>query len=423
MRAVGKRVGRKELRRQDYARRGLAVLVGLALLIGVAWLRMSGAVGGEPEVSAQVRNAGGSLRSGSDVKIAGVIVGRVTSITRGDDGGVRVAMRLAEGDLEKIPDNVVARILPATVFGTSFVDLVVHDSPSGDPLAVDAAIPADQTQGTLELQQALDDIDRLVKALGPAELASAIGSAAQALDGRGAQLGEIVDTLTAYLARLNPQLPLIRSDLRELATNLEVVDEIAPDLFAATEDGLVFLDTLVAQEAALTRLMSGGTSLTRTATSFLDENRADAVRMINDGAILLDALYDNRRAGITDAMTINIALGNKLPTAIKEGFLQADALLDTDLPPYYGTADRPSYRTSRCSLRDRNAVESSASAVPPVMSAVRAASCWIRLDVKTSPSSVASSRSGATSSITPTVVASASKSSRTAGIRGLSRPR
>lgn len=345
---MGTRVGRRELRRQDYARRGVVMVLAFALLLFAAWLRMSGSVGGDPEVSAQLRNAGGSLRSGSDVKIAGVIVGRVTGISRADDGGVRVEMRMPEGDLENIPDNVVARILPATVFGTSFVDLVVHDSPSTRPLSSGAIIPADQTQDTLELQQALDDIDRLVKALGPAELASAIGSAAQALDGRGAQLGEIVDTLTAYLTRLNPQMPLVRSDLRKLATNLEIIDDVAPDLLDATEDGLVTLNTIVSQQAAIRAIIVGGTSLTRTATAFLDENREQAVRVINDGAILLDALYDNRRAGISGAIATNAALGVELPSILDHGFLRTDAQMRSDAPPYYTAADRP--RLSRASL-------------------------------------------------------------------------
>ncbi len=315
--------------------------MGFALLLGAAWLRMSGAVGGDPEVSAQLRNAGGSLRSGSDVKIAGVIVGKVTGIARGDDGGVRVDMRLPDSDLSNIPDNVVARILPATVFGTSFVDLVVHESPSGEALTAGAVIPADQTQDTLELQQALDDIDRLVKALGPAELASAIGSAAKALEGRGEQLGEIVDTLAAYLGRLNPQLPLVRSNVRQLATNLEVVDDIAPDLLDATEDGLVTLNTIVAQQAAIRAIIVGGTGLVRTSTTFLDENRADAVRVINDGATLLDALYDNRRAGISGAIGLNVLLGQKLTSILDHGFGRTDAQLRSDAPPYYTAADRP----------------------------------------------------------------------------------
>jgi phospholipid/cholesterol/gamma-HCH transport system substrate-binding protein len=338
---MGKRIGRREPRRQDYARRGVVVLLAFALLLLAAYLRMTGTIGGDPEVSAQLRNAGGSLRSGSDVKIAGVIVGRVSDISRGDGGGVRVAMEVPEGDLDKIPDNVVARILPATVFGTSFVDLVVHDTASKQSLEEGAVIPADQTQDTLELQQALDDIDRLVKALGPAELASAIGSAAEALDGRGAKLGEIIDTLSGYLGRLNPQLPLIRSDVRKFASNLEIVDDIAPDLLDATEDGLVTLHTIVTQQAAIRAIITGGTSLVRASAAFLDENRAQAVRIINNGAILLDALYDNRVAGISGSIGTNALLGSKLQSILKEGFARTDAQMRTDAPPYYTAADRP----------------------------------------------------------------------------------
>jgi len=345
---MGNRVARREPRRRDYARRGVAVLVGLALLLTAAWLRSSGVVGGDPEVSALVRNAGGSLRTGSDVKVAGVIVGRVSEISRAEGGGVRVSMRVAEDDLDKIPDNVEARILPATVFGTSFVDLVVHGSPSGKPLAKGAVIPADQTQDTLELQQALDDIDRLVKALGPAELAAAIGSAAEALDGRGERIGQIVDSLDAYLGRLNPQLPLVRSDLRRLATNLEIVDEVAPDLFDATEDGLVTLRTVVTQQAAIRAIITGGTSLARTSAAFLDENTARAVRLIENGAVLLDVLYDNRRAGISGAIGVNAQLGPELRSILKEGFAVTDAQMRTDAPPYYTAADRP--RLSRAAL-------------------------------------------------------------------------
>ena len=48
-------------------------------------------------------------------------------------------------------------------------------------------------------------------------------------------------------------MPLVREDLRKLATNLEVVDDVAPDLLDATEDGLVTLNTIVSQQAAIRR--------------------------------------------------------------------------------------------------------------------------------------------------------------------------
>ena len=334
----------RELPRNALARRGLLVLVALAVVGALISLRGNGTFGQAPHATAVVETAGGALRPGSDVKLNGVLVGRVSSIGAAEGGGVKIDMEFSEEDMQHVPDNVVARILPATVFGTTFVDLVVHGEPSDENLQAGDVIEADRTQGTLEVQQALDDIDRLVNALGPAELASAIGSAAQALDGRGGQLARTVATLNGYLDRLNPRMPQLRANLVALAANVRLVDEVAPDLLAATEDGLVFLDTLVTQEAALTRLMSGGTSLAQEATGFLARNQRELVAFINDTGALVDAVYDNRRAGITDAISANLLFGREIGTIVEHGFTLTAGHLRTSRAGYYGAASRPSYR-------------------------------------------------------------------------------
>lgn len=350
---MSRRRPRGEPTRRALAGRGVVVLAILGGLVGLAHARTTGAVGGDPQVSAVVADAGGSLREGSDVKISGVIVGRVEEVGRGPQGGVRVSMTMPEESMATVPANVVARILPATVFGTSFVDLVVYDGVSPDPLEPGATIAADTTQGTLELQQALDDIDRLTTALGPAELSAALGSAAQALEGRGARLGRTVDLADRYVQRLVLELPLVRSDLAELATNLEVVDRVAPDLLQATDDALVTLDTLVTRRASVMALIAGGTSLARTSRAFLDDNQRRLVAMLDNAALLLDAVHDNRRAAITGSTRTNIALGEELPGAVREGFVLTDGILQLDAPPYYTSADRPRYGTA--GPRDRAA--------------------------------------------------------------------
>ena len=336
----------RDVTRHQLARRGLLVLVALAVAGAFLSLRGNGTFGSRPHVVAEVANAGGALRVGSDVKMNGAIVGRVSDIRRADAGqGVAVDLEMSEEDLGEVPANVVARILPATVFGTTFVDLVVHGQPAGS-LEHGATVEADATQETLELQQALDDIDRLVKALGPAELAAAIGSAAEALDGRGDKIGRTVRTLNSYLGRLNPRMPQVRRDLDALASTMRVVDDIAPDLLDATDDVLVTMDTIVTQEAALTALISGGTELARTSRGFLERNQRGLVRFIDNSALLLDAVHDNRKAGITDAIAINLALGRTLPTTVREGFVKTDGILKLSPPPYYGRGQRPSYRTT-----------------------------------------------------------------------------
>ncbi|MEV5003149.1 MlaD family protein [Nocardioides sp. LML1-1-1.1] len=330
----------REISRNQLARRGLITLVALAVIGAFVTLRSNGTFGSQPHVSADVANAGGSLRAGSDVKMNGVIVGKVSDIRRSDDKRhVTVDMAMSSSDLDSVPANVVARILPATVFGTTFVDLVVHGAPTGTLEAGDEVKP-DSSQGTLELQQALDDIDRLVDALGPAELASAIGSAAEALDGRGNRIGKTVKTLNSYLDRINPRMPQVRSDLQALARTTRLVNDIAPDLLDATDGVLVTMNTIVTQQASFSALIAGGTNLARTSRVFLAKNQANLVRFINGSAALLDAVYDNRKAGITDAFAINIALGTTLPTAIKEGFVKSEGNLSLTPPDYYTSPPR-----------------------------------------------------------------------------------
>lgn len=329
--------------RNQLARRGLITLIVLAAVLEVLHLRTNGTWGGPPTVSANLRNAGGALATGSDVKLHGVIVGKVKAIEPGSNGGVRVDLSMDRGQLGSVPADVVARILPATVFGTTYVDLRPAAAASATSLRAGAVVPADSTQSTLELQDALDDIDGLVKALDPAELSTAIGAAAVALNGRGAALGTTAKQLDAYLRQFNPKIAMLRADLDKLAQFLQVVQQIAPDLLDATDDVLVPLRTLVAHQADLEALLTGGKSLADTSAAFLAKNSVQLTRFINDAYGVVDALYDNRKAGISGSIAANRAIGTIIQGAIEKGYLKVDAHLQLDAPGYYGAGDRPSY--------------------------------------------------------------------------------
>jgi phospholipid/cholesterol/gamma-HCH transport system substrate-binding protein len=334
---------RREHRQADDARRGVVALMALALVLGLVWLRASGRYDGPARLSAQLADAGGSLAGGADVKMRGVLVGKVSRISRGPDGGVRVGITMPRDRLASVPGNVVARILPATVFGTSFVDLVARGPSSGEPLRPGAVIPADWRQGTLELQQALDDIDGLVKALGPAELSSALGSAAQALDGRGARIGSLIERLDDYLGKVDQKMPVLRSDLRKLHQNLLLANDVAPDLLAATRDVLVTARTVVDQQAALARLLTGATALSDRAADFLAANQALVVRFLDNADVLLDAVHDNRHAAVTEALATNRMLQRKLDSILEHGFADTLVKIELDPPAPYTAADCPRF--------------------------------------------------------------------------------
>src|SRR5436190_17101414 len=98
----------RDVPRHVLARRGIIVLVALAVIAALISLRSNGTFGSKPHVSAVVADAGGALRKGSDVKMGGVLVGKVSSVERDTSGGVLIDMEMSESDLEYVPANVVA---------------------------------------------------------------------------------------------------------------------------------------------------------------------------------------------------------------------------------------------------------------------------------------------------------------------------
>ena len=66
----------------------------------------------------------------------------------------------------------------------------------------------------IEVEQVLNDLYPLLRAVQPAEINKTLNALATALEGRGDQLGENIETLDAYLKRINPQIPALVEDLR-----------------------------------------------------------------------------------------------------------------------------------------------------------------------------------------------------------------
>ncbi len=161
-------------------RRGVTAIVVLALAgaLVMAWTR--GTFDDTVTVVAVVDDAGGSLTPGADVKSRGVIVGRTSDLSLSAEG-VRLRLVLDAGDARRIPRDAVARILPATVFGTSYVDLVAPDGAVTASLREGQVVDQDRSSRTLELQTTLDSLYRVVTAVKPAELSTTLAAVSSAL--------------------------------------------------------------------------------------------------------------------------------------------------------------------------------------------------------------------------------------------------
>jgi len=212
----------------------------------------------------------------ADVKVGGVIVGQVMEARSGADGAV-LTLGIKPDKIGQIPDNVTASILPKTLFGEKYVELVIPSRASSSALQKGDRIT--QTALPIEVERVLNDLYPLLTAIQPAELNYTLNAIAGALEGRGDSIGENIETLDSYLKRINPQVPELVEDLRLLAKVSGTYADVAPQIAATLRNTVTTGNTLVEREAKLNAFLKDVTSFSGTAKTFLDANGDNITRL------------------------------------------------------------------------------------------------------------------------------------------------
>jgi virulence factor Mce-like protein len=179
----------------------------------------------------------------------------------------------------QIPQNVSARLLPKTLFGERYVNLVIPDHPATSHLAQGDVIGQDRSSSALELEKVLGDLMPVLQAVQPEKLSTTLTALDQALSGRGKPLGQTLVQLDQYLTQLNPQVPNLTADLSKLADVADTYNQAAPDLVQALSDLTVTSRTIVDQKANLQNLYASLTTTSQDLTSFLTANKNNLIQV------------------------------------------------------------------------------------------------------------------------------------------------
>ncbi|AEW95591.1 MULTISPECIES: MCE family protein [Streptomycetaceae] len=275
-------------------RRRTAGVVFLLVPALLAWLAVAvydKSFSDTATVTVETGTAGNEMRVGADVKLRGVVVGRVSRITA-DGGGARLTLALDPGRLPAIPADVSARMLPTTLFGERYVALVPAPgtTTAGARLAAGTVIPQDRSADAVELQQVLDHTLPLLTAVQPQKLAATLNAVATALRGRGTELGTTLLRLDSYLRELNPELPALNADFHELVRASDVYADAAPDIVQALTDFTTTSGTLAEQRARLATVYGAATTTAQDVTTWLRNNRENVIRLAADSRGTLELL-------------------------------------------------------------------------------------------------------------------------------------
>jgi phospholipid/cholesterol/gamma-HCH transport system substrate-binding protein len=330
--------------------RGVIFSIITGLIVGGLFWISRGVLVDRVDATATFKNAGGSLVKSADVKFEGINVGKVYDLREGKGGaakgGVELDMHIEEKFAKDIPSNVTGRVMPQSIFGTSFVDLVRPANPTGR-FENGTNIVQDTSLKTLELQQILDGLDRVVRALGPADLSNMLGNLGMALDGNGEQIGQTITQLDSYLGKLNPKLPLVNENLDLLAGNLEAFQKAAPDLFAATDNILVTARTLKNNEANFHKLVTHGGAFLGQTDALLTKNEKALVDTLTHTAIVVDALYDGRVDLVRGVAAIGTLSRNLTSLVKNNAMVRTDATVVNPTPGNYTSGDCFTYNGLR----------------------------------------------------------------------------
>jgi phospholipid/cholesterol/gamma-HCH transport system substrate-binding protein len=214
----------------------------------------------------------------ADVKMRGVTVGEVREITS-DGGKARLTLALEPGKADRIPADVSAQLLPTTLFGERYVALIPPEEPDGRTLTAGSVITQDRSANAIEIGQVLDNVMPMLSAVKPEKLSATLTAVATALDGRGHQLGETLVRLDGQLNELNPHLPALNEDLRQLVEVSHLYSDVDPELFQAMADFTTTSITVAEQRENLGALYTAVTGSSRDLTTFLRQNQANIIRL------------------------------------------------------------------------------------------------------------------------------------------------
>jgi phospholipid/cholesterol/gamma-HCH transport system substrate-binding protein len=277
---------------QDKTRRrlvGVVFLVVFALLVWLSVALYNKQFTPAATVTLYTDSVGNEMHLGADVMIRGVRVGEVRQISA-DGTGARLELAIQPGMVAQIPANVTAEMVPTTLFGERYVDLIMPAQPAPARLTAGSVITQNHSADAVELEKVLNNLLPLLQASEPDKLSVTLTALAHGLQGHGKELGQTLVALNAYLVKYNQHLPALDSDIKQLAAFARNFNQASPDLVQALTDFTVTNETIAAERANISALYSTVTTAAGDLQSFLDANSSNIIQLNADSVGTLQIL-------------------------------------------------------------------------------------------------------------------------------------
>jgi phospholipid/cholesterol/gamma-HCH transport system substrate-binding protein len=330
---------------------GVAFLIVLTLLLGLSVAVYQKAFIDVVPVTLKTDRIGNQLAPPADVKIRGLIVGEVRKV-RSDGTSATIEMALDPDSVGLIPANVSARLLPKTLFGEKYVDLVLPEQPAPRPIRAGDVIPQDRSSVAIELEQVLDDLLPLLRTIKPEKLSATLNALATGLEGRGDALGENLVGVKRYFEQLNPKLPAIQENLRLLADVTTIYADAVPDLLRLLRNTAATSRTFAEQADVYAGFLAATTQFATTTRAVVRENEDRIIRLAAASRPVLAVLakyspeYPCLLEGLRHSQSTDPNSAGALGAIFNKGYFHI-TLEIVPQQPAYQPGDEPQWRDKR----------------------------------------------------------------------------
>jgi phospholipid/cholesterol/gamma-HCH transport system substrate-binding protein len=223
------------------------------------------------------------MEDGAKVKLRGVQVGVVGSIgAESAASGTNLStlkLKMDPGPFQYLPSNLEAEIKSSTAFGAKYVDLILPDQPSADPLSADAVVHSRNV--TVEVNTVFENLQSVVHQVDPAKLNSVLSAVAEALRGKGDRIGEAITDANDVLLAVNPRMPTVRRDWQLFGQTTQAYSAAAQDILSILDSTTTVGTTVTENATSLDQLLLATVGFSQSGVTVIGGNQPDLVRVMN----------------------------------------------------------------------------------------------------------------------------------------------
>lgn len=254
------------------------LFVVIGALVALTVLLFNGTLRSFVPVTLVSDRAGLVMENGAKVKLRGVQVGEVGAIGT-HDGLAALDLKLDPGPFAYLPSNVEAEIKSSTAFGAKYVDLIIPDDPSSQPLRSGAVLQSRNV--TVEVNTVFENLQSVVHAIDPAKLNSVLSAVAQSLRGKGDRIGEAITSANNLLLTVNPRMPTVQRDWQLFGQTTAAYSAAAQDILSILDSAATTSTTITTNAQALDTLLLSAIGFARSGIDTVGGNQTNLVRAMN----------------------------------------------------------------------------------------------------------------------------------------------